>query len=466
MTVTGHTTIYAGWSALCTVSFSENGQTGVTGMPGNQTVLYGQYASSPAEVPVASGKAFAGWYTTSGGTTAFNFNTMAITSHTIIYAKWVTGYTVTFSANGQSGVTGMPDPQTVAPNGYATSPAQTPVAPAAAHKTFTGWNATSEWWPPFDFAGTPITGDTTIYAGWGPEEFTLTFSKNGQIADSWPANQSIPYGESWMYDPDSPSAYRRKLTNTAGDKVVLGWYKEALCTNEFDFGAQVTGNVTAYARWIPNASYTVKYYLPQVTPGMFNTHHPLNRAAIFMYPSWYGEWWNFIFPYQGYYRGFDFNATAMRHDNWHTEQWVPDPDTRRGGHSYSMGGSDWPWDHVPDMHSTGRASLVHIAPKDTKVASASNRYFQLTLLALQRAPRFDVWIPEVVNDDPNGAVRNPNHDLHRNHSDVWRLGSAGGPVYDFDTLITGNINLYLDMPMPLYGIPWRAPVSWETKLPQ
>jgi hypothetical protein len=139
-------------------------------MPGNQTITYGQHATVPAQTPMATGKGFTGWYTTSGCTTAFNFAGTPITSDTTVYAGWSATLTVTFSANGQT-ADNMPPSQTITYNGYATAPTEVPTANG---KLFKGWYTTGECTTAFNFTGTRITAATTIYAKW-VAAYTVTY---------------------------------------------------------------------------------------------------------------------------------------------------------------------------------------------------------------------------------------------------------------------------------------------------
>jgi hypothetical protein len=65
----------------------------------------------------------------------------------------------------------MPDPQSVAYNGYATAPTE---VPTANEKLFKGWYTTGECTTAFNFNGTRITAATTIYAKW-VAAYTVTY---------------------------------------------------------------------------------------------------------------------------------------------------------------------------------------------------------------------------------------------------------------------------------------------------
>lgn len=132
-----------------TVSFNTDGGSAIEA----QTVESGAVATRPAN-PTKEGFAFDNWYTSSALTTVFNFAT-PITVDTVLYAKWINTYTVTFDTDGGSEV----EPQTVVSGGTATQPED----PTKDSFTFDGWYDSED--AEYDFA-TPVTEDITIYAKW------------------------------------------------------------------------------------------------------------------------------------------------------------------------------------------------------------------------------------------------------------------------------------------------------------
>ncbi len=145
-------------------------------------------------------------------------------------------YTVTFNANGHGTA---PAPQTVL-SGYT---ATEPTAPTAAGWVFGGWYKEKECTNTFDFA-TPITADITLYAKWTeegttpvPTYYTVTFDANGH--GTAPAAQTVEHGKT-ATKPADP---------TETGWVFGGWYKEAACTNAFDFSTPITADITLYAKW-------------------------------------------------------------------------------------------------------------------------------------------------------------------------------------------------------------------------
>ena len=138
-------------------------------------------------------------------------------------------YTVTFDANGHGTA---PAPQTVLSGTTATKPAD----PTETGWVFGGWYKEIACTNAFDFA-TPITGNITLYAKWTVAVYTVTFDANGH--GTAPSAQTVEHGKT-ATKPANP---------TASGWTFKGWYKEAACTNAYDFSTAVTGNITLYAKW-------------------------------------------------------------------------------------------------------------------------------------------------------------------------------------------------------------------------
>jgi len=148
-------------------------------------------------------------------------------------------FTITFDSKGGSSVTS----QTVKKGNKATKPAD----PTRSGYTFAGWYKEEAYTNEFNFETTTITYDRTLYAKWtqnssgGGESTTkyiVTFDVNGH--GTAPANQTISKG-GIVTKPTDPSA----TGYTFG-----GWYKEASCTNAWNFTTDtVNGATTLYAKW-------------------------------------------------------------------------------------------------------------------------------------------------------------------------------------------------------------------------
>ena len=155
-------------------------------------------------------------------------------------------YTVTFDLNYGS------DSTYTTQNVKSGEKASQPAAPTRSGYTFAGWYKNAVGGSKFDF-GTAITADLTLYAHWtknggdtpytpptppAPTTYTVTFNVQGH--GSAPASQTVAKNGK-VTEPTAP---------TADGYSFGGWYKEAGCTNKWNFTSDtVTGNTTLYAKW-------------------------------------------------------------------------------------------------------------------------------------------------------------------------------------------------------------------------
>ena len=114
----------------------------------------------------------------------------------------------------------------------------TPTKTATAQYTYT-FNA----WTP---AISTVTGNATYTATFTEtiNQYQVTFNMNGH--GTAPASQTIEYGSN-ATKPDDPKKDGYSFS---------GWYKDAGCTEKYDFDTPVTGNVTLYAKWLKIVNVT------------------------------------------------------------------------------------------------------------------------------------------------------------------------------------------------------------------
>ena len=262
-TITAATTIYAKWNSTpieYTITFISNGGTTVD----SQSIPYGQIATEPTAPTKAATAAetytFAGWYTDSGLTQAYDFATI-VTGPVTLYAKWTATpveYTITFNTNGGTTV----DSQSVAYGQKVTTPtAPTKAATAAETYTFAGWYTDSACTQAYDF-NTTITSAFTLYAKWTatPVEYTVTFNTNGgTTVDS----QSVAYGQK-VTTPTAPT----KAADADYEYEFAGWYTDSGLTQAYDFNSTVTSAFTLYAKW----TATPTAVAPEVFVVTFNSN--------------------------------------------------------------------------------------------------------------------------------------------------------------------------------------------------
>lgn len=164
----------------------------------------------------------------------------------ILYSSPSVGFTISFNTNGGTPVdslanqTELPDPlPTTTRDGFA----------------FTGWYTDSSLIFPA-VPGATITEDTTLYAGWRPNQFTVTFEANG----GEPVSQLTNVNQL----PD-PLPTTLKVGND-----FAGWFTEAELLHPAVPGAFISQNTTLYAKWIEQQSTDI--HVPTVSaPSLLQT---------------------------------------------------------------------------------------------------------------------------------------------------------------------------------------------------
>ncbi|MGO4373104.1 InlB B-repeat-containing protein, partial [Paenibacillus sp. MCAF20] len=218
-----------------TVSFNSNGGSAVNA----QTVGYGFQASEPAE-PTKDNLVFAGWYSDSNLTSAYDFASQ-VTADFTLYAKWLRSYTLSFNSNEGSEVAD----QKVNEGDKATAPS----APTKEGFVFSGWYSDSDLTSAYDLETKTVTANLTLYAKWtiAPKNnYTVSFNSNGGTAV---AELTVVEG-AVAAAPGAPTLIGHTFE---------GWYSDSNLTSRFSFSTTpITANLTLYAKWTNN-SYTVSF---------------------------------------------------------------------------------------------------------------------------------------------------------------------------------------------------------------
>jgi uncharacterized repeat protein (TIGR02543 family) len=152
--LTGNITLYAKWTQITnTVRFETNGG----GVIDSQSVNIGGYATKPTD-PEKEGHIFARWCNDPALTNEFIFDTTAVNSPLVIYAKWdVKIFSVTFETDGG----GVVSPQMIEYKKRAVYP----INPVKAGHLFRRWCTDETLETEFDFSAA-ITENITLYAEW------------------------------------------------------------------------------------------------------------------------------------------------------------------------------------------------------------------------------------------------------------------------------------------------------------
>ena len=205
--IEGNTTLYARWIPVThTVSFNLN-YTGGT-VPDSQTITHGETASAPTPSPTRDNYNFTGWYTNEDCSEESSFDfTTPITGDITLYAGWFPDYHVlTF-------VTEESDSQEFQIVAYGQKAVRPETNPTRSGYTFGGWYADEGCTTPFGFDTTTITADTSIYAKWTINPFTVTFDANGGTPQ--PDEQHVALGGKASIPTANP---------TKDGRAFMGWY--------------------------------------------------------------------------------------------------------------------------------------------------------------------------------------------------------------------------------------------------
>ena len=165
--VVNNMTLYAKWNINSyTLTFDSNEGTSVQ----SQSVKYNKYATEPT-APTRTEAIFLGWYADEELTMTWDFETDKIIANITLYAKWdINSYTVSFDSNEGSSVPS----QSVEYNSYASEPEE----PTKAGYDFIGWYKEPEFTTAWNFASDKIKENTTLYAKWNINSYTVTFNSN------------------------------------------------------------------------------------------------------------------------------------------------------------------------------------------------------------------------------------------------------------------------------------------------
>lgn len=248
-----NTTVYAQWTqdvqTSFTINFYLNDGTGATfATPTMQSAGSVNLPGAPSRY----GYTFSHWALSDG--TQIDPSTYTFTNTTDVYAQWtsqqvpVTGYTITFDANGGT-LTGDATMTTDA-NGNLGS---LPSAPSWEGYTFTGW---------FDAAiggnevttGTSFTANTTVYAQWTRNgdtptpgaSYTITFDPNGGTLAEGVVNTRTTGTDG-------------KLAGVVSVPVMdgytfVGWFTATNGGEQVTTSYVFTADATVYAQWTQNTT--------------------------------------------------------------------------------------------------------------------------------------------------------------------------------------------------------------------
>lgn len=228
-------TVYARWIEEHIVTFDYN-----NGSSQTTRIVLDNNQIGVLPTPTKVGYTFDGWYETIDFSDARVLSTDIINSSLTLYAKWnVKSITLTFNSNGGSNV--LPITQNY------NSEVIEPVAPTKLGYNFVGWYSDSSLQNPITFPYMMPSVNTTLYAKWQINQYTITFESNG---GSSVTSITKNYNEV-IVSPVVPTKI-----GFAFD----GWYLDNITfTNKYTFSRMSAENIVIYAKWVEEFTVTFEY---------------------------------------------------------------------------------------------------------------------------------------------------------------------------------------------------------------
>ena len=316
-TFTSDTTLYAYWlTNAYTIKYDANGG---TGSMADTTVFYGETVSLSPCTFTNTGKMFKGWSLTADGSAQYadkdSVKNLTLGTSITLYAVWQEDvYTIILNNEGAETAGSENYYEKYSIGNYKDSSCTQIISsitkPAWTGKTFggyyTGRDGTGDQYVAADgtimSTSTTFTSDTTLYAYWMTNTYTIRYNANGGSGTM--ADTSVAYGETVSLRPCT-------FTNTG--RTFKGWSRTTDGSVQYPDKESITnlaasGTVILYAVWEENV-YTVTlnsegaentgtgFYYEKYSIGNFSDSSCSQSISSITKPSWAGK----IFG--GYYTG-------------------------------------------------------------------------------------------------------------------------------------------------------------------
>ena len=259
--------LYAKWTAnpTYTITYNANGATG--GSVPSDTNNYEQGATVTVLGNTGNlartGYTFAGWSISSSGsgTSYIQGNTFAMGSaNVVLYAKWTSNptYTVTYNANGATGGSVPSDTNNYEQGATVTVLGNTGNLAKTGY-TFAGWDTQADGSGTAYTQGqtfTMVTANVVLYAKWTANPtYTVTYNGNGNTGGSVPVDTN-------NYEQGATVTVLGNTGNLAKTGYTFAGWTQVNGGTAYSQGQTFTlgsANVTLYAKWTANPTYTVTY---------------------------------------------------------------------------------------------------------------------------------------------------------------------------------------------------------------
>ncbi len=207
------------------------------------------WASNVPANPSCTGYTFNGWYTAASGGTKLSSSagaSLAIYENLTYYAQWtINKYTITFNSNGGSAVSSITQ-------NYATTVTK-PDDPTKTGYTFAGWYSNEGLTNAYTFSTMPAS-NTTLYAKWTANKYTVSYNGNGATGGSTSeSNHTYGTASALTKNGFSLPGYSFAGWNTTADGSGTSYSDQQSVST---LTATNGGSVTLYAQWSAN-TYTI-----------------------------------------------------------------------------------------------------------------------------------------------------------------------------------------------------------------
>ena len=262
-------TLYATWTANPTYTVTYNGNGNTSGTvptdPGAYVTGATVTTKTNSGTLVKTGSTFAGWNTAADGTGMAYAASATFTmgsANVTLYATWTANptYTITYNGNGNTSGTVPTDPGAYVTGATVTTKTNSGTL-AKTGSTFAGWNTAADGTGMAYAASATFTmgsANVTLYATWTANPtYTITYNGNGNTSGTVPTDPgAYVTGATVTTKTNSGTLAKTGSTfagwNTAADGTGTAYAASAT----FTMGS---ANVTLYATWTANPTYTVTY---------------------------------------------------------------------------------------------------------------------------------------------------------------------------------------------------------------
>lgn len=261
--------LYAVWTQNATYAVTYNGNGSTAGAPPTDANAYEQGASVSVKANTGNlartGYTFAGWNAAADGTgasysagTSFNIGAANVT----LYAVWTQNptYMVTYSGNGNTSGAAPTDANAYQQGAGVTVKANTGNLARTGY-TFAGWNTAADGSGTTYAAGANLTmgsSNTMLYAVWTQNPtFTVTYNGNTNTSGTAPADaNAYQQGAGVTVKSNTGNLAKTGYTFAGWNTAADGSGTPHAGGETFNIGA---ANVTLFAVWTQNPTYTVTY---------------------------------------------------------------------------------------------------------------------------------------------------------------------------------------------------------------